>query len=100
MEAPWPYLLKGGLGILGLLLLLWHMFTTPGPMSVARALRYVALMTAAGAVGFVSQTQLRVLPPWGPPQWSGLVIALAVIVAAIASLMEDRGITLRRRRKP
>lgn len=90
MSAQILFIVKGGLAVLALVLLLWHMLADLEKMRLAQALRYVALLTAAGTVAFASQEQLREGAPWMPRQWGGLLIAIMVIVASIASLREAR----------
>lgn len=92
--------IKGVLALLGLMLLLWHMFSMEEDLSPARTLRYVALLIAASAVAFASQEQIREQAEWVAFNWGGMAAATAITAASIASLLEDRGITLRRRRKP
>lgn len=94
-ETEWAFLAKGILATIALLALLYHMVTTHGEMSLARALRYVALLVAAAAVAFASQEQLNEVGlEWRPRQWGGVTIATTVLAASIASIMEDRGIRL------
>lgn len=89
------FLLKGVVSGLALIALLFHMVTTHGDMSLARALRYVALLSAAAAIAFASQEQLNeVGVEWRPRNWGGVITATLVLAASIASIMEDRGIRL------
>ena len=98
MSEETAFLIKGVAAVGSLLLLIGHMATTKGEMSLARALRYVALLVAAGAVAFASQEQIREGAHWEARQWGGVAIIITVTAAAIASILEDRGTTLRFRR--
>lgn len=94
MDDHTLFLIKGVIAFLGAIILLHHMIETEGDMSLARALRYVALFAAAAAVAYASQEQIRQGVEWESRQWGGLLVAVFVLLAAIASELEDRGITL------
>ena len=93
------FVLKGVIAFFGFMLLLYHMMVTSEDMSVARALRYVALLSAAGAVSFASQEQIRMDVEWERRQWGGMVTAVLIVVCAIASILEDHGVRLWHNRK-
>lgn len=94
------FFVKGVVSLIGLAILLHHM-QEADVRTPARKLRYVALMTAAGAVALASVLQFRdPAAVWDTRAWLGSGLASIVAIAAIASVMEDYGITLRRPRPP
>lgn len=94
-QTEWAFALKGVIATAALLALLWHMVTTHGEMSLARALRYVALLSASASIAFASQEQLNEVGlEWRPRQWGGVITATLVLLASVASILEDRGVRL------
>lgn len=86
------FLIKGLVAFSATCLLLWHMCTTEGDMSLGRIFRYVALLAASSTITYGSTEQVREhVQIWETVHTFSLITALLVFGAGLFSILEDRG---------
>jgi hypothetical protein len=84
------FVAKGLVGLLAVVLLVWHMARTwPTTLSTGQRLRYLALLIGATATGSASTSQFNDDLPVTGANVAGFIFAVFVVVAMVASLLED-----------
>lgn len=89
------YLAKGLIALTATCILLWHMFTTQGEMCLARVFRYLGLLSSAGLITYASTDQIRErVSEWSTVNSASFGTACIILLAAVLSILEDRGCTI------
>ena len=85
------YRVKGYVGLAGTLVLLVHMHETWGRVeTLARRMRYYALLAAAVLLAGASVEQVHQGAEVNLRNIGGLVVSLVILAAAVVSALEDR----------
>lgn len=94
------FILKAVLGVSGLALYTWHLTMADNVEGRAQQLRYLALLAASGTLAYASVKQMYDHDGWTEVQTFGLITGALIVLAAIASLRDDRSTTLRCNYRP